>query len=132
MASGIPARRYPGFWDNDGRCCGTAGVADTFLDSWQHHGHDEDLAFAVVLGDALVERAIVSGDLACWRFVEHRADDPLLPPGVGWFQGAAGIAAVLVRLGRLLEQGRTAPAVARMENWWALPDGVSSLPRPRG
>ena len=22
--SGIPERRYPGFWDNDGRCCGTA------------------------------------------------------------------------------------------------------------
>ncbi len=24
--SGIPERRWPGFWDNDGRCCGTAGV----------------------------------------------------------------------------------------------------------
>ena len=56
-----------------------------------------------------------------WRFVEHRNDDPLLPPGVGWMQGAAGIAAYLFRLARVLEQGRDAPAVARMDTWWALP-----------
>jgi hypothetical protein len=36
-------------------------------------------------------------------------------------QGAAGIAAYLFRLGRVLETGREAPAVARMDTWWALP-----------
>lgn len=91
-SSGVPDRLRPGFWDNDGRCCGTAGVAQVFLDAG-------DAAFAVRLGEALVERAIDLGDgRACWRFVEHRADDPLLPPGVGWMQGAAGIAALLLRL----------------------------------
>ncbi len=25
-ASGIPARKYPGFWDNVARCCGSAGL----------------------------------------------------------------------------------------------------------
>ena len=29
--SGIPERRWPGFWDNDGRCCGTAGVGSAVL-----------------------------------------------------------------------------------------------------
>jgi hypothetical protein len=24
--SGLPDRKRPGFWDNNGRCCGTAGV----------------------------------------------------------------------------------------------------------
>ena len=121
FVSGIPERRYPGFWDNDGRCCGTAGVGDIVLNVWQRHGHAEDLAFAVTLGDALVERAIDDGDHAYWRFVEHRNDDPLLPPGPGWMQGAAGIAAYLFRLARLLEQGRTAVTAPRMDTWWALP-----------
>ena len=119
--SGIPARLHPGFWDNDGRCCGTAGVGDVFLDAWQRRGVDDDLAFAQVLGDALVERAILDGDRACWRFTEHRNEDPLLPPGVGWMQGTAGIAAYLMRLGRVLREGRTATAVARLDTWWNLP-----------
>jgi hypothetical protein len=116
--SGIPERLRPGFWDNDGRCCGTAGVGDVFLDAWQRLGEDDDLAFARVLGDALVERAVVDGDRACWRFVEHRREDPLLPPGVGWMQGAAGIAAYLLRLARVLREGRTAATVPRLDTWW--------------
>ncbi len=120
--SGIPERRYPGFWDNDGRCCGTAGVGDVVLNVWQRHGHDEDLAFAVTLADAVVDRAIHDDEgRAYWRFVEHRNEDPLLPPGVGWMQGAAGIAAFLFRVARLLDHGRDADAVARMDTWWALP-----------
>ena len=119
--SGIPERLRPGFWDNDGRCCGTAGVGDVFLDAWQRRGVDDDLEFAQVLGDALVERAVVDGDRACWRFTEHRDAEPLLPPGVGWMQGTAGIAAYLLRLARVLREGRTAPAVARLDTWWNLP-----------
>jgi lantibiotic modifying enzyme len=121
QVSGIPERRHPGFWDNDGRCCGTAGVGDVVLSMWQRHGHDDELAFAVTLADALVDRALVDGDRACWRYVEHRNADPLLPPKVGWMQGAAGIAAYLFRLARVLEQGQDAAAVARMDTWWALP-----------
>jgi hypothetical protein len=119
--SGIPERVSPGFWDNDGRCCGTAGVGDVVLNAWQRHGLDDDLAFAVTLGDALVERSINDGDHTYWRFVEHRNEDPLNPPGPGWMQGAAGIAAYLFRLAHLLDQGRDADAVARMDTWWALP-----------
>ncbi|WP_374455592.1 lanthionine synthetase LanC family protein [Nocardioides sp.] len=119
--SGVPERLHPGFWDNDGRCCGTAGVGDVFLDAWQRRGVEDDLAFAVVLGDALVERAIVEGDRACWRFTEHRNEEPLLPPGVGWMQGVAGIAAYLLRLARVLREGRTTPAVTRLDTWWNVP-----------
>ena len=119
--SGIPERIYPGFWDNDGRCCGTAGAGDVILNVWQRHGRDEDLAFAITLGNALVDRVIDDGAHAYWRFIEHRNTDPLLPPGPGWMQGAAGIAAYLFRLARLLEQGREAECVARMDTWWAVP-----------
>jgi Lanthionine synthetase C-like protein len=127
--SGIPERLRPGFWDNDGRCCGTAGVVDVLLDAWQDGGTDEELDFALHLCDVLVERAVREDEHASWRFVEHRNEEPLLPPGVGWMQGAAGIAAVLLRASRLLDQGREAPAVRRMDTWWALPEG---LPHHRG
>jgi hypothetical protein len=119
--SGIPERKHPGFWDNDGRCCGTAGVGDTLLDAWQRYGDEDHLAFAVELADTLAERAFRDGEHAWWRFVEHRNADPLLPPGVGWMQGAAGIAAYLFRVARVVDRGREAPAVARMDTWWALP-----------
>jgi hypothetical protein len=119
--SGVPARLRPGFWDNDGRCCGTAGVGDVFLDTWQQDGREDDLTFALRLAEALLERAEVSGPHAWWRFTEHRADLPLLPPGVGWMQGAAGIAAYLFRVSRVLEHGRAAAAVPRLDSWWAGP-----------
>jgi len=108
--SGIPARRYPGFWDNDGRCCGTAGVADVMFDAG-------DIPFGLGLCDTLVERAV---DGTYWRFIEHRNEqDPLLPPGVGWMQGASGIAAVLFRASRLAEDPQ-APAVQRLDNFWCV------------
>jgi lanthionine synthetase-like protein len=119
--SGLPQRRHPGFWDNDGRCCGTAGVGDVVLDSWHRWGDDDDLAFALLLADTLVERAVREGPHAYWRFIEHRAAEPLLPPGVGWMQGAAGIAAYLFRTSRVVEDGAAAASVARMDTWWALP-----------
>lgn len=122
--SGLPERLYPGFWDNDGRCCGTTGVADVLLDSWQSTGDQVDLDFALSLADTLVERAVRDGEHAYWQFIEHRDEVPLLPPGVGWMQGAAGIAAYLFRAARVVDQGRAAIPALRMENWWA------SLPHP--
>jgi hypothetical protein len=112
LVSGLPERKYPGFWDNDGRCCGTAGVGDMLLDSGQH----TDFAFR--LADVVVERAIPDGSGVCWRFTEHRDDDPLLPPGIGWMQGAAGIAGFLFHADRV-EQGDTR-SVPRMDTWWSL------------
>ncbi|HEY2043295.1 MAG TPA: lanthionine synthetase LanC family protein [Jatrophihabitans sp.] len=123
--SGLPARLHPGFWDNDGRCCGTAGVGDVFLDSWHRSGNDDDLDFALHLADTLVERAVLAGPHAYWQFVEHRAVEPLLPPGVGWMQGAAGIAAFLFRASRIVQDGHAAEVVPRMDTWWALPTGKS-------
>lgn len=117
--AGVPERLRPGFWDNDGRCCGTAGVGDVVLDLWQRDRIDEDLEYACVLADALVARALGDNEHRWWQFLEHRAEQPVLPPGVGWMQGAAGIAAYLFRLARLLESGADAPFIARPDNWWS-------------
>lgn len=121
LAAGVPQRLRPGFWDNDGRCCGTAGVGDVLLDAAQDLGDEELLAAAVAMADALVERAV---DGCCWRFVEHRAEQPLLPPATGWMQGAAGIAAFLLRLARVQEQGLGATVVDRPDQWWCVPEAL--------
>ena len=100
-----------------------------FLDCYQRSADPADLQFAVPMANALVEGAYLDGNAAWWRFIEHRKPEPLLSPGVGWMQGVAGIAAFLLRIGRVLEQGAAAPAVARMDNWWALPATVGVRPR---
>jgi hypothetical protein len=126
LTSGVPQRLRPGFWDNDGRCCGTAGVGDILLDAAQD---TPDGAYAELLGrgartmaDALVARAIRDGAGVRWRFVEHRQDPPLLPPRTSWMQGAAGIAAFLLRFARVLEDGPAAPVVDRPDQWWTVPE----------
>jgi hypothetical protein len=125
LASGVPRRLRPGFWDNDGRCCGTAGVGDVLLDVAQDCADPDQanrlLEAARTMADALVERAIRGQAGACWRFTEHRQDPPLLPAGTSWMQGAAGIAAFLLRLARVLRDGPAAPVVDRPDQWWAVP-----------
>lgn len=126
LTSGVPQRLRPGFWDNDGRCCGTAGVGDILLDAAQD---TPDEAYAELLGrgartmaDALAERTVRDGAGVRWRFVEHRQDPPLLPPRTSWMQGAAGIAAFLLRFARVLEDGPAAAVVDRPDQWWAVPE----------
>ncbi len=134
LTSGVPRRLRPGFWDNDGRCCGTAGVGDVLLDAAQDEPDPgraaELLAGAVTMADALVQRAVRDESGARWRFVEHRIDEPLLPPGTSWMQGAAGIAAFLLRLARVLDDGREAPVVDRPDQWWAVPARLRTVHVP--
>jgi hypothetical protein len=141
LASGIPQRLRPGFWDNDGRCCGTAGVGDVLLDAAQdaagQDGAGRDGAGQAACGtllrgarsmaDALAERAIRDETGARWRFIEYRQDPPLLPPGTSWMQGAAGIAAFLLRLARVLDNGLGAPVVDRPDQWWAVPERLRTV-----
>ena len=45
-------------------------------------------------------------------------------------QGAGGIAAFLLRLARVLEDGPDAPVVDRPDQWWAVPARLLTV-RPR-
>ena len=126
--SGMPARLHPGFWDNDGRCCGTAGVGDVFLDAWQRDGRRRATSSSRCSWPTPSSSGpCATGPHAYWRFIEHRAAEPLLPPGVGWMQGAAGIAAYLFRVSRSCRTART-PTLSR--GW--TPGGRSPSRPPRG
>jgi lantibiotic modifying enzyme len=137
LTSGIPQRLRPGFWDNDGRCCGTAGVGDVLFDAAQDSTGPAAarllLQGAQTMADALLQRAIRDQAGARWRFVVHRQDPPLLPPGTSWMQGAAGIAAFLLRLARVIHHGPDAPVIDRPDQWWAIPARLRTAhngPRP--
>ncbi|MFG1991653.1 lanthionine synthetase LanC family protein [Actinoplanes sp. NPDC048988] len=106
--SGLPHRVRPGFWDNSGRCCGTAGVLALACD--RHLERGIPLDFAQVLVDDLRARATVDASGARWSNHEHRAALSALPPEPGWAMGNAGIARELLRFARLT-QG-TDPAYA--------------------
>jgi lantibiotic modifying enzyme len=100
--SGLPRRLEPGFWDNVGRCCGSAGVIEYFLDLHTWRDDPEDLAFALAVADDMVERATVDGEGTRWSNVEFRQTPPELPPETTFYQGASGIGLTLLRLGRHL------------------------------
>lgn len=107
--SGLPARIRPGFWDNNGRCCGTAGVLALACDRVVERG--DDLTFANLLVDDLIARATVDEAGARWSNHEHRADPPQLEPRPGWAMGNAGILRELLRHARLSDAGSTGYAV---------------------
>lgn len=110
VASGLPRRLRPGFWDNSGRCCGTAGVLALACDRQVELG--EEPSFADVLVADLADRATVDGDGARWSNVEHRVTPSELEPRTGWAMGSAGIVRELLRYVRLGEGGDPAYAVA--------------------
>lgn len=100
--SGIPERLHPGFWDNVGRCCGSASVAEFFLDLHTLEARDDDLAFAITMIDDIIDRATVDDTGMRWSNIEHRADNPVLPASTSYLQGASGIGSTLLRLHRHL------------------------------
>jgi hypothetical protein len=101
--SGLPRRLRPGFWDNNGRCCGTAGVLALACDRMAEQQDPFD--FAHVLVADLFHRAIRDGDGARWCNHEHRATPSDLEPCTGWAMGNAGIVRELLRFVRLRRAG---------------------------
>jgi hypothetical protein len=108
--SGLPQRARPGFWDNNGRCCGTAGVLALACDRIVERGDDFD--FADVLVDDLDARAIVDAAGVRWSNHEHRATPSDLEPRAGWAMGNAGIIRELLRYARISQDGPPGYAVA--------------------
>ncbi|MER7838651.1 lanthionine synthetase LanC family protein [Streptomyces sp. NPDC096040] len=108
--SGLPQRLRPGFWDNNGRCCGTAGVLALASDRIAEQQDPYD--FAHVLVADLAARAIRDQHGARWSNVEHRATPSDLEPRTGWAMGNAGIVRELLRFVRLSRGGDPRYALA--------------------
>jgi lantibiotic modifying enzyme len=103
--SGIPEKRTPGFWNNVGMCCGSAGVADFLLDVSRATNDPAPLALVRRLTSDLLARATAEGEGLKWVQAEHRVRPDFLQAQTGLMQGAAGIGLWLLRLDGF-EQGR--------------------------
>ncbi|MCM2580176.1 lanthionine synthetase LanC family protein [Streptomyces meridianus] len=101
--SGLPQRLRPGFWDNHGRCCGTAGVLALACDRIAEQRDPYD--FARVLIADLAARVVRDADGARWSNFEHRSTPGDLEPCTGWAMGNAGIVRELLRFVRLSRGG---------------------------
>lgn len=97
--SGLPRRLRPGFWDNNGRCCGTAGVLALACDRMVEQGDPPD--FARLLVADIVSHATRDPDGVRWSNVEHRVIPHTLEPHTGWAMGNAGIVRELLRFVRV-------------------------------
>jgi lantibiotic modifying enzyme len=108
--SRLPARLYPGYWDNLARCCGTAGVGQLLLDRYQATGDTALLDWAGTLAADVADRAVSTPHGLTWSNTEYTRTPPELPPEPGFMQGAAGIAGWLARL-HALHSRSAAPSV---------------------
>lgn len=105
MSSGIPEKPTPGFWNNVGQCCGSAGVAEFFLALHQFTSEKKYLDFSKRLFADLLARSTIDGEGLKWVQAEHRVRPELLIAQTGYMQGAAGIGMLSLKLDNF-EQGR--------------------------
>ncbi len=106
LDSGIPEAEHPGFWDNVGICCGSAGIADFFLSLHRLNGRPEYLDFARRLTTRILEKASRDQSGMKWIQAEHRNRPDYLQAQTGLMQGAAGIGLWMLRMDAF-ERGRS-------------------------
>jgi lantibiotic modifying enzyme len=105
LRSGIPDSRTPGFWNNVGQCCGSAGVGEFFLALHRATGNAEYLAFARRMTANLLDRGTRDAAGMRWTHAEHRVKPEFVQAQTGFMQGAAGIGTWLLHLDGF-EQGK--------------------------
>jgi lantibiotic modifying enzyme len=89
--SGIPETQVPGFWNNVSQCCGTAGVADFFLNLYKITKKNDYLEFTQKLTENLILQATAEKNGLKWIQAEHRTRPDFLVAQTGFMQGAAGV-----------------------------------------
>src|SRR5262249_17562547 len=123
MESGLPDRRTSGFWNNVSQCCGSAGVAEFFLDLYRLTGERRYLAFSQRMADDFLGRATHDAQGGAWVQAEHRVKPDLLIAQTGYMQGAAGIGVGLLHLDAGLRGMK--PPIRLPDNPWLPPDAPS-------
>jgi lantibiotic modifying enzyme len=97
MDSGIPEKETPGFWNNDGICCGLAGVSDFFLSLYRITKNEHYIVFGRRALRVLESKATRDATETRWIQAEHRTRPDFLVAQTGLMQGAAGIGLVMLR-----------------------------------
>ena len=88
----------PGFWNNVGICCGSAGVAEFFLSLFRITQKQEYLDFAKRLTQQILNKATQDETGMWWVQAEHRSRPDFLQSQTNMMQGADGIGLWFLRL----------------------------------
>lgn len=109
LDAGLPTPA-PGFWNNVGQCCGSAGVIEHLLDVAARGDDDalaeECLALAQRLGADLLAHGTWSGDQLSFVHAQYRLRPEEVAAYHGYMQGAAGIGLALLHLEAARAAGR--------------------------
>lgn len=122
VASGIPEKRPPGWWNNVGQCCGSAGVGAFLLAVDRVRGERRHRALVRRLADDLLARATPTAGGRRWIQAEHRVRPELLAAQTGFMQGAAGVGIFLLDLDAAEQGTSDPPSIPGQAPIVALPD----------
>lgn len=98
LDAGVPEKRSEGYWNNEGLCCGTAGIGRFFLDAYRRTGEGKYFEAAERCAKTILAKAVRDERGARWIHAEHRVKPEEVVAQTGWMQGAAGIAAFLLEM----------------------------------
>jgi hypothetical protein len=106
IASDIPDRLTPGFWNVVCQCCGSAGVTDFALGLWAATGKTEYYAFANKVADqALGRQTDLDGKGYRWYQAWTRVKPWEVTAETGYSIGASGVGSALLHAA-LAQKGR--------------------------
>lgn len=91
VRAGLPKARTTGYWNNVSQCCGSAGIADFFLQMHQLVPSRDYLRFSDAMTEDLLSRATDDVSGMRWLQAEHRVRPDERVAQTGYMQGAAGI-----------------------------------------
>lgn len=96
--TGAPFKRSEGYWQTDNYCCGTAGILHLFISAYKVTKDHYYLELAKKTGNILLNRADKENGKIYWKQAFERTNPTNITVPLGYYDGAAGIAAELLRL----------------------------------
>ena len=98
-AIGAPEKQSKGFWNNVCLCCGNAGLVQFFVGMYQATKEEYWLALARRAGNVLLgESESDEQNRLYWLIAYTRVQPEIITKDLGYYNGLAGIAAVLLQL----------------------------------
>ena len=122
IASGVPEKQSPGYWNNISQCCGNCGVGEFFIDLQARTPSAEYSEMISRVRANTLSRATADGNGLKWIQAENRVSPEAVVAQTGYMQGAAGVGSFYLHA-RALAAGKP-----RAIEW---PDSPTFTPCPK-
>ncbi len=109
MNEGIDSTNTPGFWNNEGKCCGSVGVAEHYLWLYGITGDRNFLEFSNKMTDRVLANVDRGAGHLKWIHAENRVSPDEVAAQTGLMQGSAGMGLWFLRLHAF--QNKEAPSI---------------------